>query len=199
VDRQQWDDAYASRDLVWTAEPNVFVVRELGGLAPGRALDLGAGEGRNAIWLAERGWQVTAVDFSAVALAKAEQLAARRDVTGITWVVADLRGYQPPPDSFDLVLLAYIHLPAAESGALLHAAATALVPGGNLLVIGHDRDNIAHGYGGPQEPAVLYQAAEVVAALPGLTIQQAGQERRPVPTSEGERMAIDTLVLAQRR
>ena len=198
MDRQQWDDAYASTDLVWTAEPNVFVVRELGGLAPGRALDLGAGEGRNAIWLAERGWQVTAVDFSAVALAKAARLAAGRGVTGITWVTADLRGYQPPPGSFDLVLLAYIHLPPAESDALLHAAATALAPGGTLLVIGHDRDNIAHGYGGPQEPTVLYQAAEVVAALPGLIIVQAGQERRPVPTGEGERTAIDTLVLARR-
>ena len=198
VDRQQWDDRYASTDLVWTAEPNVFVVRELAGLQPGRALDLGAGEGRNAIWLAEHGWQVTAVDFSGVALAKAAQLAAGRGVTGITWDAADLRGYQPPPGSFDLVLLAYIHLPPAESDALLHAAATALAPGGTLLVIGHDRDNIAHGYGGPQEPTVLYQAAEVVAALPGLIIVQAGQERRPVPADDGERTAIDTLVRAQR-
>ena len=198
VDRQQWDDRYASTDLVWTAEPNVFVVRELAGLQPGRALDLGAGEGRNAIWLAEHGWQVTAVDFSGVALAKAAQLAEGRGVTGITWDAADLRGYQPPPGSFDLVLLAYIHLPPAESDALLHAAATALAPGGTLLVIGHDRDNNAHGYGGPQEPTVLYQAAEVVAALPGLIIVQAGQERRPVPADDGERTAIDTLVRAQR-
>jgi SAM-dependent methyltransferase len=198
VDRQQWNDRYASTDLVWTAEPNVFVVRELAGMTPGRALDLGAGEGRNTIWLAERGWQVTAVDFSAVALAKAAKLAAARGVTGITWVEADLRGYQPPPDSFDLVLLAYIHLPRAESDALLHAAATALAPGGTLLFVGHDRDNITHGHGGPQEPAVLHQSAEVVAALPGLIIQQAGQERRPVPTDEGERTAIDTLVRAQR-
>jgi SAM-dependent methyltransferase len=198
VDRQQWDDRYASTDLVWTAEPNVFVVRELAGLAPGRALDLGAGEGRNAIWLAERGWQVTAVDFSAVALAKAAKLAAARGAPGITWVDADLRGYQPPPGSFDLVLLAYIHLPRAESDALLRAAAAALAPGGTLLFVGHDRDNITHGYGGPQEPAVLRQTAEVVAALPGLIIQQAGQQRRPVPTDDGERTAIDTLVRAQR-
>ncbi len=198
MDRQQWDDRYASTDLVWTAEPNVFVVRELAGLAPGRALDLGAGEGRNAIWLAERGWQVTAVDFSAVALAKAAKLAAARGAPGITWVDADLRGYQPPPGSFDLVLLAYIHLPRAESDALLQAAAAALAPGGTLLFVGHDRDNITHGYGGPQEPAVLRQAAEVVAALPGLIIQQAGQQRRPVPTGDGERTAIDTLVRAQR-
>jgi SAM-dependent methyltransferase len=199
VDRQQWDERYASTDLVWTAAANVFVVRELAGLAPGRALDLGAGEGRNAIWLAEHGWQVTAVDFSAVALAKAAKLAAARGVTGITWVDADLREYQPPPDRFDLVLLAYIHLPPAESDALLHAAAAALAPGGTLLFVGHDRDNIAHGYGGPQEPAVLRQAPEVVAALPGLIIQQAGQEHRPVPTDDGERTAIDTLVRAQRR
>jgi SAM-dependent methyltransferase len=198
VDRQQWDDRYASTDLVWTAEPNVFVVRELAGLAPGRALDLGAGEGRNAIWLAERGWQVTAVDFSAVALAKAAKLAAARGAPGITWVNADLRGYQPPTGSFDLVLLAYIHLPRAESDALLRAAAAALAPGGTLLFVGHDRDNITHGYGGPQEPSVLRQAAEVVAALPGLIIQQAGQQRRPVPTDDGERTAIDTLVRAQR-
>lgn len=198
VDRHEWDERYASTDLVWSAAPNVFVVRELAGLAPGRALDLGAGEGRNAIWLAERGWQVTAVDFSAVALAKAAQLAAARGVTGVTWVAADLRSYQPPPGSFDLVLLAYIHLPPAESTAVLQIAATALAPGGTLLFVGHDRDNIAHGYGGPQEPAVLHQAAEVVAALPGLVIQQAGQERRAVPTGDGERTAIDTVVRAQR-
>ncbi len=198
MDRQQWDERYASTDLVWTAEPNVFVARELVGLAPGRALDLGTGEGRNAIWLAERGWQVTAVDFSMVALAKAAKLAERRGVTGIAWVNADLRAYQPPPDGFDLVLLAYIHLPPAESDALLHAAAAALAPGGTLLVVGHDRDNIAHGYGGPQEPSVLYLTDEVVAALPGLAILRAGQEQRPVQTSEGERTAIDTVVLAQR-
>jgi SAM-dependent methyltransferase len=198
VDRHEWDERYASTDLVWSAAANVFVVRELAGLAPGRALDLGAGEGRNAIWLAERGWQVTAVDFSAVALAKAGQLAAARGVTGLTWVEADLRSYQPPPGSFDLVLLAYIHLPPGESIAVLHTAATALAPGGTLLFVGHDRDNIAHGYGGPQEPAVLHQAAEVVAALPGLVIQRAGQERRAVPTGDGERTAIDTVVRAQR-
>ena len=193
-----WDARYRGSELVWGAAPNRWVERETADLLPGRVLDIACGEGRNSIWLARRGWQVTAVDFSGVALAKAAQLAEGRGVTGITWDAADLRGYQPPPGSFDLVLLAYIHLPPAESDALLHAAATALAPGGTLLVIGHDRDNIAHGYGGPQEPTVLYQAAEVVAALPGLIIVQAGQERRPVPADDGERTAIDTLVRAQR-
>jgi SAM-dependent methyltransferase len=199
VDQQQWDEAYASTELVWTAEANRFVVEELAGLPAGHALDLGSGEGRNAIWLAERGWQVTAVDFSAVGLAKAAKLAARRGVTGVRWVGADLREYQPGPAAYDLVLLAYVHLPPDEFGALLQRAASALAPGGTLLVVGHDVDNIAHGHGGPQDPRILHRVQDVVAALPGLTIERAGQARRPVPTGDGERAAIDTVVRAQRR
>jgi SAM-dependent methyltransferase len=199
VDQHQWDEAYASTELVWTAEANRFVVEELAALPAGPALDLGTGEGRNAIWLAERGWQVTAVDFSAVGLAKAAKLAARRGVTGVRWVEADLREYQPGPAAYDLVLLAYVHLPPDEFGALLQRAASALAPGGTLLVVGHDVDNIAHGHGGPQDPRILHRVQDVVAALPGLTIQRAGQARRPVLTGDGERAAIDTVVRAQRR
>ena len=199
MDQRQWDELYAGTELVWTAEANRFVAEELAGLAAGRALDLGTGEGRNAIWLAGRGWQVTAVDFSAVGLAKAAELAARHGVTGIRWVEADLREYQPGPAAYDLVLLAYVHLLPDEFGALLAAAASALAPGGTLLVVGHDADNISRGYGGPQDPRVLHRVQDVVAALPGLAIQRAGQARRPVPTADGERTAIDTVVRAQRR
>jgi len=198
VDRHQWDDRYASTELVWTAEANRFVVEELAGLAAGRALDLGAGEGRNAIWLAERGWQVTAVDFSAVGLAKAAKLADGRGVTGVRWVQADLREYRPEQAAYDLALLAYVHLPPDEFTALLATAASALAPGGTLLVIGHDVDNISRGHGGPQDPLVLHRVDSVVAALPGLTIHRADQARRAVLTGEGERVAIDTVVRAQR-
>jgi SAM-dependent methyltransferase len=199
VDQRQWDEAYASRELVWTAEANRFVVEELAGLPARQALDLGTGEGRNALWLAERGWQVTAVDFSAVGLAKAAELAARRGVTGVRWVEADLREYQPGPAAYDLALLAYVHLPPDEFGALLQMAASALALGGTLLVVGHDVDNIAHGHGGPQDPRILHRVQDVVAALPGLAIQRAEQARRPVLTGDGERAAIDTVVRAQRR
>jgi SAM-dependent methyltransferase len=199
VDQREWDELYASHELVWTAEANRFVVEELAGLAAGRALDLGTGEGRNAIWLAERGWQVTAVDFSAVGLAKAAELAAGHGVTGVRWVEADLREYQPGPAAYDLVLLAYVHLPPDEFGALLQMAASALVPGGTLLVVGHDVDNIVHGHGGPQDPRILHRVQDVVAALPGLAIQRAEQARRPVLTGDGERAAIDSVVRAQRR
>ena len=100
------------RELVWTAEPNRFVVAELQDLAPGRALDVGAGEGRNAVWLASRGWQVTAVDFSAVGLDKGRRLAQDRGVA-VDWVLADVRDYQPEPAS----LPARAHrLPAASRG-----------------------------------------------------------------------------------
>jgi len=199
VDQRQWDELYASAELVWTAEANRFVLEELAGLAAGRALDLGTGEGRNAIWLAERGWQVTTVDFSAVGLAKAAELAAGRGVTGVRWVEADLREYQPGPAAYDLVLLAYVHLPPDEFAALLQMAASALAPGGTLLVVGHDVDNIARGHGGPQDPRILHRVQDVVAALPGLAIQRAEQARRPVLTGDDERAAIDSVVRAQRR
>ncbi len=198
MDQEQWDQRYGSAALIWSAEPNCFVAEELTGQQPGSALDLGTGEGRNAIWLAGQGWQVTAVDFSPVALAKAARLAASRGVT-VDWQQADLRHYQPAPGGYDLVLVAYIQLPAAEFRALLALAASALAPGGTLLVVGHDADNISRGYGGPQDPAVLHRPDDVVAALPGLLIRRCGQARRPVRTDDGERVAIDTVVRAQRR
>ena len=92
---------------MWTAEPNRFAVAELQDLAPGRALDVAAGEGRNAVWLASRGWQVTAVDFSAAGLDKGRWLAQARGVT-VDWVHADVRDYQPEAASFQLVLVAYL-------------------------------------------------------------------------------------------
>ena len=102
-------------------------------------------------------------------------------------------------NSYDLVLLAYVHLPPDEFAALLQRAASALAPDGTLLVVGHDVDNIAHGHGGPQDPRILHRVQDVVAALPGLAIQRAEQARRPVLTGDGERAAIDSVVRAQRR
>ncbi len=197
MDRQQWNERYASTELVWTAEANRFVVEELAGLPPGRALDLGAGEGRNAIWLAEQGWQVTAVDFAGVALAKAAKLAQARGVS-VTWVEADLHDYQPVKGGYDLVLIAYIHFVRDEFEALLRAASAGLAAGGTLLVVGHDVDNLSRGHGGPQDPQILHRADEIVTALPGLTILRAGQASRPVQTPDGEQVAIDTVVRAQR-
>ncbi len=197
TEQAAWDQRYSGPDLVWGAGPNRFVTAEVTALPAGRAVDLGTGEGRNAIWLAERGWQVTAVDFSVAGLARAARLAAERGVS-VDWVQADLLDYQPAPGAYDLVLVAYIHLPAAGLARVFRAAAAAVAPGGTLLVIGHDRDNITRGHGGPQDPGRLYTPAAVTAELDGLTVRRAEQVMRPVQTPEGERTAIDTLVRAER-
>jgi len=197
TEQAAWDQRYSGPDLVWGAGPNRFVADEVAALPPGRAVDLGAGEGRNAIWLAERGWRVTAVDFSAAGLDRAARLAAGRGAS-VDWVHADLLAWQPAPGGYDLVLIAYLHLPSADLARVFRAAAAAVAPGGTLLVIGHDRDNITRGHGGPQDPDRLYTPALVTAQLGGLAIIRAEQVPRPVRTPEGERTAIDTLVRAQR-
>ncbi len=197
TEQAAWDQRYSGPDLVWGAGPNRFVADEAAALLPGTAIDLGAGEGRNAIWLAERGWQVTAVDFSAAGLARAARLAAERGVS-VDWVQADLLAWLPAPGGYDLVLIAYLHLPSAGLARVFRAAAAAVAPGGTLLVIGHDRDNIARGHGGPQDPDRLYTPALVTAGLAGLGIRRAEQVLRTVRTPEGERTAIDTLVRAER-
>lgn len=197
MDQTAWDERYAGPELVWGAGPNRFVAGELAELPPGRAIDLGTGEGRNAIWLAERGFTVTAVDFSQVGLARAAGLAAARGVS-VDWVHADLLNYRPAAGAYDLVLIAYIQLPADRLTALARSAAAALAPGGTLLAIGHDRDNLTRGHGGPQDLSVLWTADLVTAGLDGLTVQQAGQVDRTVTTPDGDRTAIDTLVRATR-
>ena len=197
MDQAAWDERYAGPELVWGSGPNCFVAEELAALPPGRAIDLGTGEGRNAIWLAERGFTVTAVDFSRVGLARAAGLAAGRGVS-VDWVHADLLDYQPTPGGYDLVLIAYIQLPADRLTALARTAATALAPGGTLLAVGHDRDNLTRGHAGPKDLSVLWTPQVVTAGLTGLTVQQAEQVNRTVTTPDGERTAIDTLVRAVR-
>ncbi|MDQ6777937.1 MAG: methyltransferase domain-containing protein [Actinomycetota bacterium] len=197
MDREHWNRRYASSELIWTASANRFLVEEVAELVPGRALDLACGEGRNAVWLAERGWEVTGVDFSDVALAKAAKLAAERQAK-VDWVRADLLDYVPDPESFALVAVLYLHVVAARRQAILARAAAGVAPGGILLVVGHDSSNPAEGHGGPQDPAILFTPEEVAAELPGLTIERAEGVRRPVPSPQGEVYAIDALVRATR-
>ena len=160
MDSEGWDQRYAGRELVWTSEANRFLIQEVDGLAPGRALDLACGEGRNAVWLAERGWRVTGVDFSRVGLEKARQLEDARGVHA-EWIAMDLLEYRPEPQAFELVIVFYLQLPEAQRTPILRTAAGAVAPGGTLLLVGHDSRNIAEGHGGPQDPSVLYTAEDV--------------------------------------
>jgi SAM-dependent methyltransferase len=198
VDAEEWDARYRTSELIWTAEPNRFVVAVLADVPPGVGLDLACGEGRNAVWLAEQGWTMTAADFSGEALAKAAALSGARGVE-VTLVQADAVTWSPPSGQ-DLVLLAYLHLPAADRAAALGHAVGACRPGGQVVVVGHARANLEGGYGGPQDPAVLLEPEEVAADLraAGAEVLRAEHVERPVSTEDGERTAIDTLLVARR-
>ncbi|HUJ35955.1 MAG TPA: class I SAM-dependent methyltransferase [Solirubrobacteraceae bacterium] len=199
MDRHAWDKRYSGSELLWTSEPSRCLVAEASELTPGRALDLACGEGRNAVWLAERGWRVTGVDFSPVGLDKAAALARSRGVDA-DWVAADLLDWEPARAAFGLVILFYLQLPASERSTIVGRAAAAVAAGGTFLLVGHDSANIERGYGGPQIPAVLYTAHDIVGDLggSGLDIEKAERVERPVPTPDGVRIALDALVRASR-
>lgn len=198
MDRDDWDARYAAHDLVWSAGPNRFLEAETADLPPGRVLDVACGEGRSAIWLASRGWRATGVDFSRVAIDKARRLATERGVD-VEWLVADVTTWTPEPRAFDLVVVLYLQLPEAERAVAYGRAAAAVAAGGTFFLVAHDLDNLAHGHGGPRDPAVLTTPESVVATLGDLTVVRAERVRRPVDTEAGTVDAIDTLVRAVRR
>ncbi|MGH9265536.1 MAG: class I SAM-dependent methyltransferase [Acidimicrobiales bacterium] len=189
MDRQQWNERYAAQPLLWNVDPNPFLSGEIGDRPPGRALDLGAGEGRTTLWLAERGWQVTAVDFSDVALDRGRRRVDAAGVAGsVEWVCAYLVDFDPGGATYDLVLLMFVHLPATERRRLLRLAAATLAPGGVVLVAGYDTSNAANGQGGPRDPALLFTPEDLAADLDGLRIERA--ERLQVDE------AVDAIVRA---
>lgn len=213
MDAADWDERYAQSELVWGAPPNNTVVefvyslhrhvpaQDEGGLP--RVLDLACGEGRNALWLATHGWQVHAIDFSQVGIDKGRTVATRlsRSVRSrITWQCADVTdldaaGVEGP---FELVLMVFLHLPAEQRRAVLAAAAHRLAPDGTLLVLGHDSTNIEDGFGGPQDPSILFTPDDIVADLaataPDVQIRIAERVLRPTEHAD----AIDALVVATR-
>jgi SAM-dependent methyltransferase len=195
VRREDWDRRYAEVENLWSAKPNRFLVAEVEGLAPGRALDLACGEGQNAIWLAAAGWRVDAVDYSPVAIAKARMRAAR-DGVDVAFEEADLVEYEPQPTAYDLVLLLYLHLPPEEHRLVLAHAARALAPGGTLVLLGHDLLNATEGVGGPSDDSLLYTPDDIAGELEGLEIEKAERVFRDV--AGADRPAIDCLVRARR-
>lgn len=207
MDARGWDERYAAGELVWSAAPNQFVEAELSDVAPGRALDVACGEGRNALWLADNGWEVVAVDFSLTGLDKGRELQTHhprgRDLH-IDWVHADVLEHDLGRAAFDLAVVAYLHLPEDERHSVVRRTFDSLAAGGTFFLVAHDSTNLTEGTGGPQDASVLYTAEDVLADLDGLRfeVQRAVRVPRVVPgggpthehEGEASRTAWDALV-----
>lgn len=185
-----WNERYLANG--WATHPDDELVELVAPLVPGAALDLGCGTGRNAVWLASMGWRVTGVDASSVGL---DHLRDRADELGLspTTIVADLTAYEAPPESFDLVVIANIHLAPGERDGFFAAARRALKPGGHLYVIGHHLD--ALGLSGPPDPARLYTEAILESAFSDLRVERLERLERRLEDG-GERPVVDVLLWA---
>jgi SAM-dependent methyltransferase len=188
---EEWDERYAERQQ-WSAEPNRLIAELLSGLPAGDAVDLAAGEGRHALWLAGLGWRVTAVDFSDRGLARGR---AQPGADRVTWITADVTTWSTDPASLDLVLVGYLHLPEPAPTSLLTRAVGWLRPGGRLLVLGHDVENLTAGVGGPQEPAILHSVDRLAPVAALLDVDRLEQVQRETP----EGTALDTLLWGRRQ
>ena len=200
--KDKWDARYRSAALTWSAQPNLLLAEIVKDLPPGTALDVACGEGRHALWLAEQGWQVTAVDFSAVGLAKARQLADQRRQT-VRWLQQDVTQSMADLGTFDLVAVIFLHTDSRSRNTWFAQVRNCVAPGGLLVYIGHDPRNIGRGSGGPSRPEVLPDATEVAGCLPGFEIIRAETVERAVAVEPGHQhdsqgTALDTVVVARR-
>jgi SAM-dependent methyltransferase len=204
-DRAFWDDRYRSRSALWSGNPNCHLMAEVEGLVPGAALDVGAGEGADAIWLAGRGWRVTAVDISGVALERAARHAAEagEGITGrIEWLQRDITEWEPLPGEYDLVSAQYMHLPPSQRLSLFRGLAHAVVLGGTLLIVAHHSSDLHTTAGRPHMPELFYSGEEIANSLDPeawdiITNTAVG---RPATDPEGCAITVhDTVFRARRR
>ena len=194
-DAAEWDAMYAEHDTIWSGEPNAQLVAEVSGLAPGTALDVGCGEGADAVWLALHGWDVTAVDLSEVALERARALAASTGVD-IAFEHADLIAAPPAPGSYDLVSAQFFHLPDPPRAQAYRGLGAAVSPGGHLLVVGHyPSEHI-----GKDHPERLFTTDEIVAIFSPVDWQVVTAEvRERTAMHHGELTdLVDGVVLLRR-
>lgn len=193
MDASAWDERYEATKMLWSRGPNVFVESRLADREPGVGLDLASGEGRNAIWLAERGWDMTAVDFSQVAVERGRSMSE-----DVEFIVADVFSWEPENSrGFDLVLIAYLHVEAERLRDLIGRTIGWLRPGGELFLVGHDVSNIAEGVGGPQVPEILWELDPILEWIRDLELVEGGVVERAVEVDADVRYARDTLIRAK--
>jgi SAM-dependent methyltransferase len=198
VNVYHWDEMYRSRDQVFSGAPNAVLVAEVAGLRPGQALDVGCGEGADAIWLARRGWRVTAVDISQTALHRAA--AAATDIAGrVAWARADLTGMPPPAGAFDLVSAHYFPLRRQPDHAALRGLLDAVAPGGILLFATHDLADLTPRPEQGFDPSDYYQPGDIVRLLDHHWTVLVNEIRpRAAPAPAGTHHTHDAVLRAQR-
>lgn len=201
--QEYWDAKYADSDKLWSGRPNPRLVEHASDLSPGSALDVGSGEGADAIWLASRGWQVTGLDLSQVALDRAAGHAEDAGVTDrITWQQGDLLAGDPLPEGLDLVSAQFMHVAPVAFDELYRRLGAAVRPGGSLLVVGHHPDDLDTGLRHPEMPDLLFTPERVVAVLGEETwdVQFAGAPTREAADRDGRTVTVtDSVVHAVRR
>ena len=186
-----WNERYASVDRVWAKKPNALLMEFAAQLPPGRAVDIGAGEGRNAIWLAHEGWAVTAIDISDVGLARAAAQAAEEDVA-LETVVGDWREYRAPAP-FDLAVISFMH---PRENHMFEWARELLAPGGHLFTVGVDLSEL--GKRGPKDPDKLYTTERLRAALAGFEVLRCEKVAYQGETTQGPKRVVDSVAIARR-
>jgi SAM-dependent methyltransferase len=198
MDAQFWDEMYASRERLFSGNPNGVLVTEVAALPPGQALDVGCGEGGDALWLARRGWKVTAVDISRTALERG--MAAGPDVAGqVAWTRADLAATPPPEAAFDLVSCQYFPLLRTAGHAGLRGLLEAVAPGGTLLFVGHDLADLPERVANGLAPRDFYQPDEIAGQLRcGWVIEVNETRPRTAPAPEGTHHVRDSVLRARR-
>lgn len=197
-----WDDFYRASHRIRSGDPNAALVREAAELPPGRALDLGCGEGADAIWLAQQGWEVRAVDVSTVALDRTASHAIQSDVSHRLKVgVYDVMIDEPPihTAAYDLVTAHFLHVPREDFDDVYRRIATAVAPGGRLLVVAHHPDDVESGARRPHGPGLLFPPEQVLEALDAgddgeWEVEVADAPVREQQTEEGPIRVRDTVV-----
>jgi SAM-dependent methyltransferase len=203
VDEASWDERYRVSSHIWSGRPNPQLVAEIAEARPGRALDVGCGEGADAVWLARRGWDVVATDISGVALDRADRHA--RDAgpavaARIEWRHVDLLAHPPEPDAFDLVSAQFMQLPPEPRGRLFGALAACVRHGGTLLVVGHHPSDLSAGVDRPPVPERFYASDEVARLLDDTWTVVVNEARpRTTTTPDGVETTIHDAVLRATR